>query len=239
MKTITENDGVEEREAPRKFVSKEKVIILILILMFLNLAYLNFAILHGTNIKTIEKIITAPLDLKNIPTNDNFCSSACVSKINALAKDLNKPTFAPTATLTPTPTKAEPVSSGSTSSNSVKEYFIPFGSGSGNSTDWQDVAGLQANVDSSTYGTIKSVVFEASLHIPNGNEIAKIRLFNATDGHPVWNSELDFNGNTSSVFKTSKSIALDTGNKLYKVQMQTQLQYSAVIDQSRLHIITQ
>ena len=100
------------------------------------------------------------------------------------------------------------------------------------------MAGLQASIDSNGYNSIKSVVFEVSLHVPTGNETASVRLYNSTDNHPVWNSELTFNGNSSSVFMSSSPISLDSGNKLYKVQIKTQLQYPAIVDQSRVHITT-
>src|SRR5579864_4075919 len=48
---------------------------------------------------------------------------------------------------------------------SVKEFFIPFGSGSSMAIDWTDVAALQATVDTSQYGKIKQAIFEASLRI--------------------------------------------------------------------------
>ena len=235
MAKVFQEDIIEEKDSPRKFLSKERIIILILLLIFLNLIYLDFMIFRVSSVKTIEKIISAPLTPPNIAQDDNFCSTACISKINDLAVSFNKPTLTPT--LTPTPTKT-PTSSSTTQSSSIKEYYIPFGSGSGNSADWQDIAGLQASIDKSSYPNIKSVVFEVSLHIPTGNQTASVRLYNSTDGHPVWNSELTFNGNSSSVLMSSGAISLDSGNKTYKVQLKTQLKYSSIIDQSRVHITT-
>lgn len=236
MAKVFQEDTIEEKDAPKRFLSRERIIILILFLIFLNLIYLDFMIFRVSSVKTIEKIISAPLTPPNITQDDNFCSTACISKINDLAVSLNKPTLTPT--LTPVPTKSQTNSNSSSNSSAVKEYYVPFGSGSGNSFDWQDIAGLQASIDKSSYPNIKSAVFEVSLHVPTGNQTANVRLYNTTDGHPVWNSELAFNGNSSSVFMTSQAISLDSGNKLYKVQMKTQLQYSAIIDQSRIHITT-
>jgi len=235
MAKVFDEDIIEERDRHRGFLSKGKIVILILFLIFLNLIYLDFMILRLSNVKTIEKIVTAPFTAQSSKQDDNFCSTACISKINDLAVSLNKPTLTPT--LTPTPTKT-PTSSSTTQSSSIKEYYIPFGSGSGSSSDWQDIAGLQASIDKSGYPNIKSVVFEVSLHIPTGNQTANVRLYNATDGHPVWNSEITFDGNSTSVFKSSSPISLDSGNKTYKVQLKTQLKFEAIIDQSRVHIIT-
>lgn len=119
----------------------------------------------------------------------------------------------------------------------VKEFFISFGSGSNGTDDWADLSGIQAYIDSSQYSQIKSVVFEASVRIPTGNEIAYVRLFNVTDKHPVWFSDVSLEGGTPKLL-FSKPITLDTGNKLYQVQMKTSLKYTAILDQARLHITT-
>ena len=215
----------------KKIFSKQNLIFLILFAIFLNLLYLDLIIAKGTNIKTIEKIISAPTFDKS--SDNTACLNECKALINEEIGKLNKAT---PVISSPTPTKAP--ASAQTTSSTTKEYYVPFGSGSGSSLDWQDMAGLQASIDSNGYNSIKSVVFEVSLHVPTGNETASVRLYNSTDNHPVWNSELTFNGNSSSVFMSSDSISLDSGNKLYKVQIKTQLQYSAIVDQSRVHITT-
>lgn len=165
MAKLFEDNPIEEQDSPKKFLSKEKITLLILSLIFLNLLYLDFMIFKVSSVKTIEKIIQAPLAPANVLQDDTFCSTACISKINDLAVSINKPTLTPTNT--PTPTKAQGSTSQSTTTSSVKEYYIPFGSGSGNSSDWQDIAGLQASIDKSGYPSIKSVVFEVSLPYSN------------------------------------------------------------------------
>lgn len=147
------------------------------------------------------------------------------------------PIASSTPILTVTPTSFQQIySSPPTQPSVAKEYYVPFGSGSINSTDWQDVPGLQAYIDSTAYGNVSKVVFEASVHIPTGNETASIRLVNSTDGRVITGSELTFNGNTSSVLLSSGPINLDYANKLYKIQMKTQLNYAASLDQARVHI---
>lgn len=227
-------ENEESKSRIKNFFSSKNILLLILLLIFLNLVYLDFLILQNSGTKVIEKIIS---NSQQPSTNTDTCGKECVAKINEIVNLYLKPTASLSPTLTLTPTKAQNPSS--TSQSAVaREYYIPFGSGSGSSSDWQDVAGLQAYIDSAGYPGIKSAVFEASLHIPTGNQTASVRLYNATDGHPVWNSEVTFNGNTSSVLLTSSAVSLDSGNKLYKVQMKTQLKYPAILDQSRLHITT-
>ncbi|HUD04667.1 MAG TPA: hypothetical protein VMR59_01645 [Patescibacteria group bacterium] len=229
-KIFSESPVEEKPQRLKRFFPMKQIIFVLIILVFLNMIYLDIIILQSGNVKTIEKIIQAPITQQISKNDDSFCSQACVSKINAVMAIANKPTVQMSPS--PTPTKAPAVYQ---ASSVTKEYYVPFGSGTGNSADWQDV-GLQANVDSSAYGNIKNVVFEVSLHVPTGNENTAVRLYNATGNHPVWYSELDFTGNTSSVSLSSNKITLDAGNNLYKVQIKTQLQYPATIDQSRLHI---
>ena len=228
---IQESPSDNKSEFIKKLVSRQNLIFVFLLAIFLNLLYLDLIIAKGTNIKTIEKIISAPTFDKS--SDNTACLNECKALINEEIGKLNKAT---PVISSPTPTKAP--ASAQTTSSTTKEYYVPFGSGSGSSLDWQDMAGLQASIDSNGYNSIKSVVFEVSLHVPTGNETASVRLYNSTDNHPVWNSELTFNGNSSSVFMSSDSISLDSGNKLYKVQIKTQLQYSAIVDQSRVHITT-
>ena len=118
----------------------------------------------------------------------------------------------------------------------IKEFFIPLGNGSSSSDDWQDIAGAKVSFDTANYPSIKSAVFEALVHIPTGNQTAYVRLFNETDKHPIWLSEVSLDGGTPQLL-ISKPITLDSGNKTYKVQMKTSLKYSAVLDQAKIHII--
>ncbi len=229
---IEQSPNENKSDFIKKMFSRQNLIFIILFVILINLLYLDLIIAKGTSIKTIEKIISAPISNQSL--ENTACLNECKALINEEIGKLNKPTLAITSS--PTPTKA-PASDQKTSST-TKEYYIPFGSGSGSSLDWKDVAGLQASIDSNGYNSIKSVVFEVSLHVPTGNETASVRLYNATDNHPVWNSEVTFNGNSSSVFMASSPISLDSGNKLYKVQIKTQLQYPAIVDQSRVHITT-
>jgi len=115
--------------------------------------------------------------------------------------------------------------------NTVKEFYVPLGTGTVGSTDWTDVKGAAAKL----YGKFKKVTFEASVSVPSGT--ASVRLFNATDKHPVWYSEMTL-ANAGPELLTSSAIALDSGNKLYQVQMKSQLGATTNLLQARVHIIT-
>ncbi|MCL5435453.1 MAG: hypothetical protein M1405_03625 [Patescibacteria group bacterium] len=234
---LLEIESSKSRFSFKNVFTARKLMMLFFTFLFLNVIYIDLLLIQGTNKQTIIQrfeSITNQVPEKTVASpSPDICPQSCVSQIQQ-AINLTKPS----ATVSPTPTSVNNSSSQTTSSSQTKEYYVPFGSGSGSSGDWADVPGLSASVDSGSYGAIKNVVFEASLHIPTGNETVSVRLYNATDGHPVWNSELNFNGNTNSVLGVSPSVSLDSGNKLYKVQMKTQLQFTAILDQSRLHITT-
>lgn len=164
-------------------------------------------------------------------TVQDTCPNACLAAI----KTATATTPTPKVTLTPTNT---PAPAQSTSSGGAQEFFIPFGSASGASQGTYTTLGaLQSYVNISQYSGVQSVTFEVSMTIPNGNQIASAQLYNATDGYPIPNSQVTMSGGTPQLL-ISPNITLPAGNKLYQVQINTQLNSSINIDQARLHITT-
>jgi len=143
----------------------------------------------------------------------------------------------------PTPTQPLPIAKNvqqtvsQQKENTVKEFFVPLGTGSITATDWTDVPGVKAEVNSNSYGSIKQVFFEASMHVPNANQIVEVRLYNETDKYVVDNSIFLYPSGTTENFRIA-SIQLGSGSKTYKVQMKTQLGHTAILDQARIHITT-
>lgn len=186
-------------EKKYQFLSSATVFRTLAFLVLINLLFLDTLFFKGQKTEIIEKTVPIPVVL-------NACPVSCLSEISKATKAATlsvKPTFTPT----PSPT-VKPVSEAQTqiqTSSSVKEFFVPFGSGSNSSDDWQDVAGLRATLDPANYGSIKTITFEASVRIPTGNEVAYVRLYNATDKHPVWFSDVSLEGGTppASYFKAS------------------------------------
>lgn len=145
-------------------------------------------------------------------TTADTCPAACITRINQVAGK-------------------------TTTTNGVKEYFVPLGSGTSAASDWADVAGASAYVDTSSYGKTKKVTFEATIAQPVSSQKVWVRLFNTTDKHPVWYSEI-VTDSAGPILLISSPITLDTGNKLYQVQMKTQLNGATSLSQSRIHITT-
>ncbi len=211
-------------EEKYKFLSSQTIFRIFVFLVLLNLLFLDFVIFDRQPTQIIEKIVP-------IPVVSNACPASCLSEIKEATRSVKL-----AVSITPTPTKISPTQA-QVSSSLVKEFFVPFGSGSNSSDDWQDIAGLRATLDLANYGNIKTVTFEATIRIPTGNEVAYARLYNVTDKHPVWFSDVSLDGGTPQLL-ISKPITLDSGNKTYQVQMKTSLKFQAFLDQSRLHIIT-
>lgn len=164
----------------------------------------------------------------------------------AFKKQVSPHDFTPTilATLTPLPTSTAPTTFPvPTPSNPVRQkselsytqIYIPLGSGSTQSSDWEDANGVESYIDTSNYPHIRSVALQVSMHIPTKNGIMSVRLFNESDGHPVWFSDVSTDSDIS-VLKSSGNITLSPGNKLYRVQFKTSLQYLSVLDFSRIQI---
>jgi len=119
--------------------------------------------------------------------------------------------------------------------SSVKDHFISFGSGTSSDQNWIDVGGLQTTVDLGSYGDIKEIKFEASIQVPGENQAVSVRLYNKTDNHPVWNSEVTKNTGASG-YLVSSPIIYDKGAKTYSVQMKTQLGSTVTLGEARIHI---
>ncbi|MBI4062459.1 hypothetical protein HY410_00900 [Candidatus Gottesmanbacteria bacterium] len=122
-------------------------------------------------------------------------------------------------------------------SQPAKEYYIPLGSGSTRSNEYVALEGAEAYIDTSLYGTIKSVTFEVFLRNPTGNGRTYAKLFNVTDKHDVWFSEVNFEG--GGLVKKEATITLEPGNKLYRVYLKSTLAYDVYADNARIHIVTQ
>lgn len=215
-------------------ISKNWLIILLVVLsLFLvNILILDYLILR----KPEPESLVAPTTFEPtiIPTGgvkileESGCPLACDEKINEATK-------AALANL-----KAQPTTKQLTTipQSEVKEFFIPFGGGQSQAEDWENLYGLEAYIDGSKYGNIKEAVFEATVQIPTGNEKVYIRLYNATDQHPVWGSEVSHEGGSPQIL-ISSPIEMMKEKKLYRVQMKTSLKFLAILTQARVKITTQ
>lgn len=225
---------MENNSNSRILLLLKGLIITLFVIIFLNLLYIDFSLFRSSKFNN-AKINPLSASITQMEENYGLCPNSCIAKINQATS--SSTIIASTPTPLPISNQQEIIPTTTPSETSqVKEFFVPLGSGSNSSDDWQDVAGAKVSIDTTNYPSIKSVVFEALVHIPTGNEIAYVRLFNETDKHPIWTSEVSLEGGTPQLL-VSKPITLDSGSKTYKVQMKTSLKFQAVLDSARIHIL--
>lgn len=205
------------------FFSPWSLLFIFLIIVTGNLFIIDVA-LFWNNPKSTEKSLTAVTSPSKAPATapNDSCGKECKEEIAKAVAD---------AKLTENPAPQTGVAP------SIKEFFVPLGSGSSTASEWEDVPGAQAYIDSTSYPSIKSVTFEVSLYTPTANQTAYARLYNVTDKHPVWNSDVRIDGGTPKLL-ISNAVSLDKGSKLYIVQMKTQLQARTNLENARVHITT-
>lgn len=206
----------------------KEIIIILLAVVLANLFFLDLKAFVKDETRDTPKIqtVVAPT-VPIIPSNpDNLCPVSCLDKISEATASIKLQE--------PIVTIVQHVKNVS----EVKEFFVPIGSGTHSTEDWEDVPGLLVTIDSNQYGKIKSVVFEATVRVPTLDQWAKVRLYNVTDKQPVWSSEVSFTIGSQPTLLISSPFILGSGVKSYQVQMKTQIRRPAYLDQSRIHITT-
>lgn len=146
------------------------------------------------------------------------------------------PAASPSSVLT-TPSPISILNTNQTNGASVKDYYINIGYGTSQSTDWTDVFGAVTTADIGQYQNIKEVHFEAFINVPTANGSVSIRLFNETDKHPVWNSEVTRDATSDTYQFISPAIVYDIGPRIYQVQMKTQMNVLVNLVQARIHVV--
>ena len=207
-----------------------RIILILLSLGLLNLLAIDSFFLLGGGFRAKEETPSAvkevQLESSKLDLTSLACPASCISRIEEAT------TSTKVTETTPAPRPAT-----QTTSSVSKESYVALGSGSTSAGDWTDLSGAFDYIDSTKYGRIKTVTFEASVRIPTGNQTAYVRLFNVTDKHPVWFSEVSMEGGTPRDL-ISQSITLDPGVKLYQVQMKTSLKYTSILDKASVHIVS-
>ena len=172
------------------------------------------------------------LDIKVFSPPSYTASTQIQITPSPTTRQQSQPTTIP---ITPTPTtyNSQPISI-----SSPKEYFIPIGSGSTQKNTFDDLKTTDTFIDTTTYGTIKEAFFIAGLKNPTQNGFVEAQLYNVTDKHAVWGSNIKMEGPSSETI-TSGKISLDGGGKLYRIQLKSSLSASASIENAKIRIVTQ
>ncbi len=199
-------------------------------------ARLAFFILGVVCTAIVIDLIYLNLFLLNRGNNAVFTSSSIKHSITSVPSPMMVDSLSPTSIPTPVPTTITSSGSSGVQSGGVKDLYIPLGSGTTQSNVWTNIPGAEAQIDFGQYQHIKEVRFEASIYVPDSNEAVSVRLYNITDNHPVWYSQVTTNSNNNN-YLISGPVSYVFGQKLYQVQMETQLQAPANLVQSRIHVI--
>ncbi|MEK7458385.1 MAG: hypothetical protein AAB612_02800 [Patescibacteria group bacterium] len=194
-----------------------------------NIGFLDYVYFSSKSVGIkIQQKVQTPLPVTTEPKG-SMCSPSCITAIENA-----------TASSTVTTSISQQISSKTPAKTTSlpKDYFIPLGTGFTQNNNWVDVGGTNITINPADYGKIKQVIFQASMHIPVANGTIYARLYNVTDDHPVWYSEVS-TGEGASILVSSANITLDSGSKLYRVQIKTSLQYPSYLDFSRIKITIQ
>ncbi len=222
---------------------KSNLIYVFLGILALNVIVLDYMVFFGKPKNVVQNINlsnpqannTSPSQIQTTASNNSqpvaaavSCPNSCMAAIKTATESLKLTQTVVNNTTTQPATVA----------SAPQEYFIPFGTASGASQgSYTTLSALQAYVNTSLYQNVQSITFEVSATIPNGNQSISIQLYNATGGYAIPNSQVTMSGGTPQLL-ISPNITLPSGNNLYQVQINTQLNSSITIDQARLHITT-
>ncbi|MFC1727387.1 hypothetical protein ACFL0Y_02585 [Patescibacteria group bacterium] len=167
----------------------------------------------------LEETIKESTMAANLSEENSLCPEACLAAISS-ATVLKEPVVNQTAP----------------DSIIVKELYIPLGGGSTNSQTYEGLEGIEAVIDTANYPNAKQIIFEATLRIPTANGKVYAKLYNVSDKHDVWHSEVSAEG-SQGYRAESEKISLSQGRKLYRVMVKSTMGYEAKLDTARIKII--
>jgi len=117
-----------------------------------------------------------------------------------------------------------------------KTVYFPLGGGvSTTNRSWSYVGGAEGYFDKLNYQGAETISLEVFLRVKHGAGEAQARLYDATNGVVISNSQLSAGEETFSL-KTSPALNLLDGNNLYQVQLRSSTGYEAFMDGARLKI---
>ena len=187
-------------------------------LLTVNVVMLDLMVFFGRTTKPSE-IAASTIRVSATPTPAKDCSPSCEAKIETVVQKIDALAVTQTSV-----------------GNSSKEYYITLGSAMTKANTWQELVGVEALVDTANYPPIKSAIFEVYLKIPTANGQVRAKLYNVTDKHDVWFSDVSSEGPTLT--KKEAPITLEPSAKTYRVMGLSTLKYDANIENARLRIVT-
>ncbi|MEK7119005.1 MAG: hypothetical protein AAB457_02650 [Patescibacteria group bacterium] len=195
--------------------SNALIFIPVFFLFAVNLLFLDIVVFSQQKPQSPSQVVVESIPL---PTPaDTSCPSSCIAKIDEKLKPVQVNSVSP----------ASP----------AREFYVSLGTGTTKNSDYEDILSAEAYIDTGNYSSIKQAVVELFLRNPTGNGRIYAKLYNVTDKHDVWFSEV-FTEGGGPVVKKEVTVTLDRGNKLYRVMMKSTMKYDAWLDNARIKIIT-
>lgn len=214
-----------------KILSNAFKVILILAVVFSTST--SFYLLYKYNNVPVEPVSPVPqTTVAKDPSSEVVLTEYATKKyVDDLVADINIPESSPseTKTVTVTKTVAAP--------KSPETSYLPITGGfSTKSLIWMDVPGTDFYLDLvADYGENAIVTWDAFIYEEHGNGLVEVRIYDATHGIVVQNSEISTN-NASSSLVSSANLAIWRGKNLYKVQIKSQKGFYVFFDSGRLKI---
>lgn len=195
------------------------ILLFIVLLLAFNSALLDIVVF--SSIAQIKATAAQSLQQSDVGESKASCSLDCKDYIATLIQEK----------ISPAPVKI-------TQSIPIQQsvWYIPLGSGMSLKDQYEDLLSVQAYIDTASYPSIQKAYFEVFLRNPTGNGYAQAKLFNVTDKHDVWFSEVTFEGGGTAL-KTAQ-IILEPGNKLYRVMLRSSLKYDVYVENVRIKIVS-
>ena len=224
-------------------MKKRFVVILIFlsILLIANLIWLDLQIINlGVKQETINNSISKPDNLLNIiPDTDSSRSGLTSEDFSLITSYIKEATASMSKEIIDLKQNQKFNSFSKTDNiNTVKEYYLPLGTGSTSGADWTDISGAESSLVPSNYGKIKEMYFEASVRLPTGDGRVYARLKNVTDNVGLIESEI-FRDGTQTGLVSSVKIPVPNTTKLYRVQMKSTSGALSVLDSARIKIFVE
>lgn len=198
----------------------------LLIFITINLFVLDLKVFAPSQIRLSD--IATQVTVTPIPDKNSLsCPASCVTLIENVQPKLNEDS----------PVGLSPPKSVQTQTSVTREYYVPLGSGSTQSTNWDDLTSTDTLIDPALYPTMKEAYFIVALSNPTQNGQIEAQLYNVTDKHVVWNSHVSMNGPSAQTI-TAGPIALVAGPKLYRVQLKSGLSYPSSVTSAKIRIVS-
>ena len=205
------------------------ILIFLLTIIAANLFILDLKVFSPNTAILVSQVAISATPVPTIPAGQkdvtySFCPQSCLSLIENATRSANQ--------------NQKFYNQVSTTTNASRESYIPLGTCSTDKSSFTDLTSTETVIDPANYGTVKEAYFIASLKNPTRNGQVEAQLYNITDKHPVWGSTVILNGAESQTISSGK-ITLDTGSKLYRVQLKSTLNYTVTLDNSKIRIISE